>query len=94
MTDAARAIDWDGERETAFHHVALPVEAAVAAPWGVAAASADSPARRLHARLVETFDASPPRAERKLPVGARLLAIGIAVLLPWIAIGVAAAAFI
>lgn len=92
MAQLARVYDnaLDGAFDGAFdgEYVELPVTGTIVAPWGSAAAPTDSPARLLHQRLVESFEAhtSP---EWKLPARIRLLIVTGAVLLPWTLIGLA-----
>ncbi|KQT34681.1 hypothetical protein ASG29_00485 [Sphingomonas sp. Leaf412] len=45
-----------------------------------------SPARALHEQLMRSFAAPAPVRPDRLPVGARLGIIGVATLVPWIAI--------
>lgn len=85
MAQPARAGDetFDGE------YVELPATGTVVTPWGDAA-PADSPARLLHQRLVESFETLPSH-EPKLPVRTRLAIVTGVVLLPWVLGGIALA---
>ena len=86
MAQPARVYDHAFDGAFDGEYVELPVTGTVVAPWGSAAAPADSPARVLHRRLVESFEthASP---EWKLPARTRLLVLTGVVLLPWALIG-------
>lgn len=50
-----------------------------------------SPARALHAQLVQSF-ATPARRDDRLPLRLRVAVVAAAVLAPWLAIGLAMAA--
>lgn len=82
MAQLARVYEeaFDGE------YVELPVTATIVAPWGGASAPADSPARLLHQRLIESFEPTTT-PEWKLPPRTRLLIVTSVVLLPWALIG-------
>lgn len=66
--------------------VTLPAAASVVAVGDAPVEWSASPARALHEQLLQSF-ATParPRADR-LPVGTRLAIIGVATLVPWLAI--------
>ena len=85
MAQLARVSDetFDGE------YVELPAAGTVVMAWGDAA-PADSPARLLHQRLVESFETQPSH-EPKLPVRVRLAVVTGVVLLPWVLGGIALA---
>lgn len=68
-----------------------PVEPAVVAIDGATAAWAESPARQLHERLVQSFAAAPLPADdpQKLPARTRLAILVGSTALLWSAIGTA-----
>lgn len=88
MAKQARAIEW-------LDRTALAVSASPAATAVTeASAGIESPARALHGRLVDAFATQPEPAGAKLSARARLLILGVAAILPWLAIAVVGMALI
>lgn len=86
MAQPARVYDDAVDRAFDGEYVELPVTGTIVAPWGNAAATADSPARLLHQRLVESFETHTSQ-EWKLPARTRLVIVTSALLLPWALLG-------
>lgn len=85
MAQPARSIE-------PVHSVTLPSAAQVVAVGEVAVEWSASPARALHEQLLQSFGETAPSADERYPARVRLLIIGTAVLVPWLAIGGAWAA--
>ena len=69
--------------------LALPAAAQVIAVGDAAVEWSASPARALHEQLLQSFGTAAPVRDDRLPLRWRLVAIGGAVMAPWLAIGAA-----
>lgn len=89
MPQLARAFDEAIDPE----FVSLPpAPAGVVAPWGEAEPG-DSPARALHQRLIDSFEARPAAVDDRLPLQVRLAIVTAAILGPWLVGGALYLAF-